>query len=228
MDIVINYDVPQDVEYYVHRIGRTGRAGKSGRAITFVTPRDITKLREIQKYIKVQIPRKNLPTANDVVESKTRTVIEEIRETVQKGGIDQYARMIEKESEGDLSTLEIAAALLKLRMEQGSETRKERNAPVDFGDTGAEAGMVRFFLGLGRNHNVAPKDIVGAIAGETGIAGQIHRGDKNTRYILLCRGAPRLRRRSLYHHEGSHDPRPTNRNRTGPRPQRVTSNLWYI
>ncbi|MFZ0004547.1 MAG: DEAD/DEAH box helicase [Methanoregula sp.] len=172
VDIVINYDVPQDVEYYVHRIGRTGRAGKSGRAITFVTPRDLTKLREIQKYIKVQIPRKNLPTADDVVESKTKTIIEEIRETVQKGGIDQYKRMIEKESEGDLSTLEIAAALMKLRMEQGAETRKERNAPADFGDTGAEAGMVRFFLGLGRNHNVAPKDIVGAIAGETGIPGK--------------------------------------------------------
>ncbi len=155
VDIVINYDVPQDVEYYVHRIGRTGRAGKSGRAITFVTPRDLTKLREIQKYIKVQIPRKNLPTADDVVESKTKTIIEEIRETVQKGGIDQYKRMIEKESEGDLSTLEIAAALMKLRMEQGAETRKERNAPADFGDTGAEAGMVRFFLGLGRNHNVS-------------------------------------------------------------------------
>ncbi|MGB8308443.1 MAG: DbpA RNA binding domain-containing protein, partial [Methanoregula sp.] len=135
-------------------------------------PRDLTKLREIQKYIKVQIPRKNLPTADDVVESKTKTIIEEIRETVQKGGIDQYKRMIEKESEGDLSTLEIAAALMKLRMEQGAETRKERNAPADFGDTGAEAGMVRFFLGLGRNHNVAPKDIVGAIAGETGIPGK--------------------------------------------------------
>jgi len=172
VDMVINYDVPQDVEYYIHRIGRTGRAGKSGKAITFVTPRDFTKLREIQKYIRVQIPRKNLPTADDVVESKTRNIIEEVRESIRKGGIEQYARMIEQESEGDLTTLEIAAALLKMRMEQGMETQKDRAAPIDFGDTGAEAGMVRFFLNVGRNYSVAPKDIVGAIAGETGIPGK--------------------------------------------------------
>ena len=167
VDMVINYDVPQDVEYYVHRIGRTGRAGKSGRAITLVTPRDFTKIREIQKYIKVQIPRKPLPTANDVVESKTKTILEEVRESIRQGGIEPYARMVEQESEGDLTTLEIAAALLKMRMEQGTDANKERAMPTDFGDTGAEAGMVRFFLGLGRDHNVAPKDIVGAIADET-------------------------------------------------------------
>jgi ATP-dependent RNA helicase DeaD len=172
VDIVINYDVPQDVEYYVHRIGRTGRAGKSGRAITLVTPRDFTKLREIQKYIKIQIPRKPLPTANDVVESKTKTILEEVREAIKEGGIEPYARMVEQESAGDLTSLEIAAALLKMRMEQSTESHKEHAAPTDYGDTGAEAGMVRFFLGLGRDHNVAPKDIVGAIANETGIAGK--------------------------------------------------------
>ena len=137
VDMVINYDVPQDVEYDVHRIGRTGRAGKSGRAITLVTPRDFTKIREIQKYIKVQIPRKPLPTANDVVESKTKTILEEVRESIKQGGIEPYARMVEQESEGDLTTLEIAAALLKMRMEQGTDAHKERAVPTDFGDTGA-------------------------------------------------------------------------------------------
>jgi len=172
VDLVINYDVPQDVEYYVHRIGRTGRAGKSGRAITLVTPRDLTKLREIQKYIKVQIPKIPLPTAIDVVESKTKIILEEVRESIRQGGIEPYSRMVERESEGDLTTLEIAAALLKMRMEPGTDSKKEHATPTDFGDTGAEAGMVRFFLGLGRDHNVAPKDIVGAIANETGIAGK--------------------------------------------------------
>ncbi len=172
VDLVINYDVPQDVEYYVHRIGRTGRAGKSGRAITLVTPRDLTRLREIQKYIKVQIPKIPLPTAIDVVESKTKMILEEVRESIRQGGIEPYSRMVERESEGDLTTLEIAAALLKMRMEPGTDSKKEHATPTDFGDTGAEAGMVRFFLGLGRDHNVAPKDIVGAIANETGIAGK--------------------------------------------------------
>jgi ATP-dependent RNA helicase DeaD len=172
VDMVINFDVPQDVEYYVHRIGRTGRAGKSGRAVTFVAPRDFTKLREIQHYAKTQIPRMPIPTQSDVAETRTRTMLEKVRETIKAGGMEPYIRIIEQESEGDLSTIDIAAALLKIQMEQGSEEISEKREEMDFADTGAEAGMVRFFLGVGRIHKVAPKDIVGAIAGETGIPGK--------------------------------------------------------
>jgi ATP-dependent RNA helicase DeaD len=172
VDMVINYDVPQDVEYYVHRIGRTGRAGKSGKAITFVAPKDFTKLREIQHYAKIQIPRIPIPTQNDVAETRTRTMLEKVRETINAGGMETYIRIIEKETEGDLSTIDIAAALLKLQMEHGTEDVPEKREEVDFADTGAEPGMVRFFLGVGRIHKVAPKDIVGAIAGETGIPGK--------------------------------------------------------
>jgi ATP-dependent RNA helicase DeaD len=172
VDMVINYDVPQDVEYYVHRIGRTGRAGKSGKAITFVAPKDFTKLREIQHYAKIQIPRIPIPTQSDVAETRTRTMLEKVRETINAGGMETYIRIIEKETEGDLSTVDIAAALLKLQMEHGTEDVPEKREEVDFADTGAEPGMVRFFLGVGRIHKVAPKDIVGAIAGETGIPGK--------------------------------------------------------
>ena len=89
VDLVINFDVPQDVEYYIHRIGRTGRAGKSGKAITFVTPKDFTKLREIMHYAKVQIPRMPVPSESDVAQSKTRAVFEQVRETIQAGGLEQ-------------------------------------------------------------------------------------------------------------------------------------------
>ena len=172
VDMVINFDVPQDVEYYIHRIGRTGRAGKSGKAVTFVSPKDFTKLREIQHYAKIQIPRMPVPTLSDVAETRTRTVLENVRQTIETGGIESYVRIIEQETEGDLSTIDIAAALLKMQMEQGSESEPEKREEMDFADTGAEPGMVRFFLSVGRMHNVAPKDIVGAIAGETGIPGK--------------------------------------------------------
>jgi len=62
VEAVFNYDMPQDEEYYVHRIGRTGRAGKSGRAFTFVTGREIYKLRDIQKYIKTKIKLNPVPS----------------------------------------------------------------------------------------------------------------------------------------------------------------------
>lgn len=176
VDLVINFDVPQDVEYYVHRIGRTGRAGKSGKAVTFVSPRDFTKIHEIQKYAKVQLARMPVPSQSDVAETRIRAMLDKVREAVKAGGLESYVRIIEDESEGDLSTIEIAAALLKVQMELGSsggqdEQRKQRD-DIDFADTGAEVGMVRFFLAVGRMHKVAPKDIVGAIAGETGIPGK--------------------------------------------------------
>lgn len=172
VDMVINFDVPQDVEYYIHRIGRTGRAGKSGKAVTFVSPKDFTKLREIQHYAKIQIPRMPVPTLSDVAETRTRTVLENVRQIIETGGIESFVRIIEQETEGDLSTIDIAAALLKMQMEQGSESEPEKREEMDFAETGAEPGMVRFFLSVGRMHNVAPKDIVGAIAGETGIPGK--------------------------------------------------------
>jgi len=170
VDMVINFDVPQDVEYYIHRIGRTGRAGKSGHAITFVAPKDFFKLHEIEKYTKVRIARIAIPTEGDVAETRTRAVFEKVRDTLGSTDIENYIRLIEKESEDHLSTIEIAAALLKMFMERGEE--KEAPVVMNFGDTGAEPGMVRFFLGVGRAHKVAPKDIVGAIAGETGIPGK--------------------------------------------------------
>ena len=120
VDMVINFDVPQDVEYYVHRIGRTGRAGKSGRAITFVAPRDFTKLREIEHYAKIKIPKIPVPSQSDVAKTRTLSMLEKVRETIREGGLEAYTRIIEDETEGDLTSVEIAAALLKLQMEQGS------------------------------------------------------------------------------------------------------------
>jgi len=172
VDMVINFDVPQDVEYYVHRIGRTGRAGKSGKAVTFVAPRDFTKLREIEHYAKVKISKIPIPSQSDVAKTRTLSMLEKVRETIREGGLEAYTRIIEDETEGDLTSVEIAAALLKLQMEQGSAEPVVKKEEITFEDTGAEVGMVRFFLGVGREHKVQPKDIVGAIAGETGIPGK--------------------------------------------------------
>jgi len=172
VDMVINFDVPQDVEYYVHRIGRTGRAGKSGRAVTFVAPRDLTKLREIEHYAKIRIPRVPIPSQSDVTRTRTHSILENVRKMISEGGLEAFTRIIEDETEGDLTSVEIAAALLKLQMEQGSPELPEVENEIVFGDTGAEPGMVRFFLGIGRDHTVQPRDIVGAIAGETGIPGK--------------------------------------------------------
>ncbi len=173
VDMVINFDVPQDVEYYVHRIGRTGRAGRSGRAITFVAPRDYTKLHEIQRFAKVKIQKIPVPSLGDVARTRTLAILGKVREAIRDGGLETYTRIIEEEMEADITSVEMAAALLKIHMEQGGGTGSAgQGEETGFGDTGAEPGMVRFRLAVGREHRVQPKDIVGAIAGETGIPGK--------------------------------------------------------
>lgn len=84
VDAVINYDIPRDVESYVHRIGRTGRAGREGRAFTFVTMRENSRLREIIRYTGARISRGNLPTLRDVANIRTTRLLDEVRQTLEK------------------------------------------------------------------------------------------------------------------------------------------------
>jgi ATP-dependent RNA helicase DeaD len=170
VDLVINYDVPQDIDYYVHRIGRTARAGRSGRAVTFVAPKEIYKLRNIQQYTKIAIARIPLPTAGDVQESRMRKLIDRVQQTVEEGGIEQYVTMVERIMTSDYTSLDVAAALLKLHLDIGLQA--EKSPAFSPRDAGAEPGMVRLCVPFGRDRQIRPKDIVGAIAGESGIPGR--------------------------------------------------------
>ncbi|MEO2204263.1 DEAD/DEAH box helicase [Paenibacillus pabuli] len=87
---VVNFDLPQDPESYVHRIGRTGRAGKEGAAWSFVTPREIDHLHFIERVTRHRIPRKPLPTMAEAVEGKQRLTAERLLEIVQSGELNEY------------------------------------------------------------------------------------------------------------------------------------------
>lgn len=172
VEAVFNYDIPQDEEYYVHRIGRTARAGRTGRAFTFVVGmKEIYKLRDIQRYSKAKIVLQKCPTAGDVEEVRTNTYIEKIKEAIEENHLNRYAAAIEKLIEEDYNTLDIAAALLKMAM--GDKPKAEEAPQEDFEDTGAEPGMVRLFINVGSSQKIRPGDIVGSIAGETGIPGKL-------------------------------------------------------
>ena len=87
---VINFDLPQDPESYVHRIGRTGRAGKEGTAWSFVTPREIDHLHFIEKVTRQKIAKKPLPTISEATEGKQRITAERILEVVQNEEAPEY------------------------------------------------------------------------------------------------------------------------------------------
>lgn len=186
VEAVFNYDIPQDDEYYVHRVGRTGRAGRNGLAFNFVVGREIYKLKDIQRYCKTKIHEHPIPSINDVSRIKMDTVLADMDRIIEEGGLEKYVQAIEKKiNEEEYSSLELAAAFLKTMIgDEGEEIESPVFAPSTerkssgrgrgngSGNRSSE-GMARLFINIGKNQNVRPGDVLGAIAGESGIAGKL-------------------------------------------------------
>ena len=171
VEAVFNYDVPQDDEYYVHRIGRTGRAGREGRAFTLVVGKEIYKLKDIQRYCKTKIRRQPIPSVNDVAAIKVETLLEQAGELIATDGLGRMMDLLEEYLDGsDYSATEMAAALLAMQL---GETSTQTLPKEEFGDTGAEPGMVRMFMNIGKKDRVRIGDILGAVAGESGMEGAL-------------------------------------------------------
>lgn len=173
VDAVFNFEVPQDIEYYVHRIGRTGRAGNKGKSFTFAWGGEAGRLQRIEKYTKAPINKVNPPSAEDVQKLKLGSVVEQIiqkaEETPKKAYLKAAKDLLAK---SDASPEEIIATFIAMNCSTGAEEPVEA---VDnaFEDTGArESGMVRLFLNAGRRQKLRARDIIGAIAGESGIEGK--------------------------------------------------------
>ena len=128
---VFNFDIPQDPESYVHRVGRTGRAGKSGLAITLVTPREMGMLRLIEQVIKRRIVRKPIPTIIEAVEGQQRLTMNEILRVIAEEDIEKYKGVAEELlAENDSVTL-ISAALKIITKEPDTvEVRLTEAAPM--------------------------------------------------------------------------------------------------
>jgi len=117
IDVVFNYDMPQDEEYYVHRIGRTARAGKMGQAYTFAIGKEIYKIRDIERFTKTKINRQLIPKPEDLQEKKSINMIEKIKTAIGDGkSLAKYNVIIEKLLNEDFSATEIAGGLLKILM----------------------------------------------------------------------------------------------------------------
>lgn len=112
IEVVFNYDLPYDVEDYVHRIGRTGRAGRSGRAISFVSGREFFQIRNIERYTNTRIQRGRVPTQDDVDEARNSNVLKKVRATLQAGEFRRQDHLIERLLEEGFASTDIASALL--------------------------------------------------------------------------------------------------------------------
>ena len=202
VEAVFNYDLPQDDEYYVHRIGRTGRAGREGIAFSFVVGKEVYKLRDIQRYCKTKIIPQAIPSLNDVTGIKVDKILENVADTIEESDLSEMINILEKKLlEEDYTSLDLAAALLKMMMGEESEDIVDTREPRSLDDLdsyysggsrngngrgrGRNSGgrdsrydsgredMARLFINIGKNQNMKPGDILGAIAGESGMPGKM-------------------------------------------------------
>jgi ATP-dependent RNA helicase DeaD len=124
---VFNYDIPADDENYVHRIGRTARAGKAGRAFSFVTGKEVYRIRQIQQFTKSRIIAQKVPSAIDIEEIKTKLILEKVKGIVDAGHLGEYNNLVEKLIQEDYTYLDVAAALLKMQMGEGGKEETMKN-----------------------------------------------------------------------------------------------------
>lgn len=126
VDAVFNYDVPEDIEYYVHRIGRTGRAGKAGRSFTLVSGREIYKIREIERICHTQIKERKLPTPKDIMKVKAGVVFAEAMEVMDEKDLSAVKASIEAMAqEHGFMPLDLAAAFMQMKIGDEPEEIKE-------------------------------------------------------------------------------------------------------
>ena len=186
VEAVFNYDIPSDEEYYVHRIGRTGRAGRTGKAFTFISGREIYKLRDIQRYTKSTVSLIKPPSINDVEEKKMSNVLKLLKENLGHEGISKYVSHIEKfintlnsetedQDENFATSLDVAAALLKMYAEQNGNfpnTVSEIDETYD-SDADSDNDMVRLFINIGSENKIQPKHIIEGLVESSGLPGKM-------------------------------------------------------
>jgi len=201
IEAVFNYDIPQDVEYYVHRIGRTGRAGKDGRSFTFVSGRrQINELINIQNFIKTKIELRAIPSSDEVMEVKSRQFSEKIKTAIDEGGLERYNKIVDALLEEN-SSLDIACALIKMLMDDNSDIKSQKSDDAVFAikidrersdnrvvkskrnnenslvkirsKVHDDHDMVNLSISIGRNNRVSPGHILSAVAGASGLPGKV-------------------------------------------------------
>ena len=192
VEYVINYDIPPNTEYYIHRIGRTGRAGKDGCSITICsTKREVNEIRQIAVAVKSEIKELTMPTVNDVKTKAFTKAIDEIEAQIKKEANPLFTEMVDALLEKGHSIQSIAEAAVSLhyldmdktpqvpitqfkhdsnefvrtteKIEKESKPKpRPPKKPEDFGI---------ILIDIGTSSRVGVNHIIGAITDRTGISG---------------------------------------------------------
>lgn len=170
---VINYAIPQNAERYTHRIGRTGRAGKTGTAITFITPREYSKMSYLKKVNKVDIKKGVIPDIKWVIEKKKDRLQESIQGVLEKDSHKNYIEIADRLVENK-NPRDIVAALLKMHYESDFDQTKYHNITEQTRETrfANKGGQTRLFVALGRREGYTARSLLELITKESGVQGR--------------------------------------------------------
>jgi ATP-dependent RNA helicase DeaD len=189
---VFNFQLPDDPEIYVHRIGRTGRAGKTGIAITFISPSERRRLGRVEAFTRKKIQLATLPSEEDIRNKREVRLTGKLLIWLKRGRFQHERELAEKMVAEGYDPLDIAAAALKVA--RGEEKQQpihpvtiipEVNHQSSFrgvdrksmndrhGESSHESGMVRLKMKMGRQHGLSPNEIVGLIASRAEIPGHV-------------------------------------------------------
>ena len=198
---VFNFDLPDDAEVYVHRIGRTGRAGRTGIAISLARPAEKRHIQTIEKFTHQDIQESKIPTVEEIQAKRQDALIEKINTWLRRQRVKDERALVEMMVAGGVDPMELAAVALKIARAEEKQrpiaeisplpekaVRPERRPRSEFqnapraenrsksprrfeGGRSHEEGMVRLVMGLGKVDGIRPADIVGAIAFHADIPG---------------------------------------------------------
>jgi ATP-dependent RNA helicase DeaD len=187
---VINYDLPNAPEAYVHRIGRVGRAGREGVAITLVEPREHFQLRNIERITKHKIEIAQVPTVADLRARRLEVTQAALREALASDDNEHYRVVVDALS-SEFDTVQIAMAAVRMYHQStvgeveeedtgsrpiaadaapGVSKKKKKHVDAPYG-LAPGGDMAKIYIGAGKNAGIRPQDLVGAIANEAGVAG---------------------------------------------------------
>jgi len=176
IDAVFNYDLPQDNEYYIHRIGRTGRAGLTGVAYTLVTGRrQIMELKNISRFTKATITELELPEKTQIIDIRANSLKDEIEAlTVKSEASQKCFEIADKLAEAGHSMRDIAAALIGEKFDSMIATLPEFDLPRPLKRKIDKSSVktVKVEISVGRSQRIAPNFILGALVDATGMQGR--------------------------------------------------------
>ncbi len=175
---VVNYNLPQDPEAYVHRIGRTGRAGKHGTAISIISPSEYRSLLFIQKVARAQIKKEEVPSVADVVATKLMKLKTEVAGIIEKGEASKYADLAQELLEEGKAPAEVVSALLIYSMKDSLQESSYREIGSVKGrqQGGASAGggdKARLFVAKGHMDHMNADKVAQFLAEEAGVSADV-------------------------------------------------------